>query len=1007
MITAYRSDLKAFVTLDDKRRVQHILHTPKYSLSEKNNARLAAADYLRRQADTFSIPSAHLKNLNQPVSFLDPHTRDIEYRYYETKKFFAASTFCYYQTIHNVPVWRTGATVTVKPNPYRIIHADNYGHRDLTMTLPPDDVIKRVRAALLDINRASQPLKLTHAVADQPLPSFVSLSSIFGTPQPARGKRATNVPDWMNRVRVKRALFYVYRYDAEQRQPKNAINFPPAPSSSAKRPGDGPEAVDIEFTLPLPPVPSTIRTGEYYLVVEVVFTLGGETKGALNWKALIEVETGAILWLRAMIAAQVMGKVFTYDPKTFTGDLGNDADSNNATLNPLRQDQELLNLDLPPGMSPQDLAGSNVIIVDDDAPAFDAPSEPGGNPFDYDARTNEFAAVNAYYHTNNFFDVVEDLGFTLTDYFDGTTFPVHVDHRASLFAVDGVEINAFCGGDGPGGTSGDGIGLVGYCLSDDTNVPADADTVNNPLGRSVDKWVHWHELGGHGILWDHVNSGFFALVGDAYFAHSAGDTLAAFQNDPESAIREDELPERFQYAPFRTWPPGSERWFNRTVAAGWGWGGSQDDGDYKTEQIIATTLFRVYQSLGGDADELNKRKHASRVATYLVLNAVGHCSPMDNPDSAEALYNKLVLADADDWTSEGYAGGAYNKVIRWSFEKQDLWNGDPPDVDLYIDDGRGGEYPYQPVFWHNQSVWNRQDDDDSEGHQNAIEDADNFAYVKVKNRGTINATGTVKLYHCKPGAGLVWPTDFEQVEPIAGISTGNVQANNGNEVTVGPFTWQPNANVYGHDCLLAIVSTAQDPSNVDNLEPGQTINEWRLVPHDNNIGQRNVSIVGGGSGEALGESLNGAVFFAGNNFNKVADMELNLEVPRVLTAKGWQIGFVGLPTQKFQLKPGEKRRIELSVTPGSAFTPDDIRNAPDRAIRVTLLGNGMILGGLTYQIDPNLMGPSGGKPKPGAECQKAADKLLDCLNISGSRKVKKICVKKVTLDVELDNDCCD
>ena len=1004
MNTTYRSDLKAHVTLDDNKRVRHILHTQEYFVSEKNNVRLAAADYLRRQADTFKIPPSQLKNLNQPVSFLDAHERNVEYRYYETKKFFAAATYCYYQTIHNVPVWRAGATVTVKTNPYRIIHADNYGHDDLTLTLPPRDVIEKTRAALISINRTSslRCAKSVRAVGEDVVTSDIPLSSVFEGIRAGRGKAGARTGfNWLNQVRIKRGLFYVYRYDAEERQPKNGVTLSTPRGTSSKKYGDGPESREIEVTLPLPAVPSQIRSGHHYLVVELVFTLGRETKRAMNWKALIEVETGAILWLRAMVAGQVMGKAFRYDPKTSTGVLANDPDSDNATLNPLRDDVELLNLDVPPGMSPQHLSGSHVMLSDDDLPTFAPPTEPSGDPFDYDARTNDFAAVNAYYHANNFFDVVEDLGFTLTDYFDGTAFPVHLDHRASspnAPADDGIEVNAFCMGDGPGGFSGDGIGLVGYCLSDETG--GDPDTVTNPLGRAVDKWVHWHEIGGHGILWDHVNDANFL------FAHSAGDTLAAFQNDPESMLRS--LPERFQYAPFRFWPPGNDRWFNRAVADGWGWGGAQDTGNYKTEQIIATTLFRVYQSLGGDADEVNKRWHASRVATYLVLNAVGHCSPMDNPGSPEALYNKLVLSDADDWTSDGYAGGAYNKVIRWSFEKQDLWSGDPPEVDLYIDDGRGGEYQYQPAFWNNESVWNRQDDDGLEGHQNANEGVDNFAYVKVKNRGTIDAEGVVKVYHCTPGSGLIWPTEFEQVEPLAGIPTGNLQSHSGNEVIVGPFTWQPNHNVYGHDCLLAIVTADGDPSNVDNLEPAQTIPEWRVVPHDNNIGQRNVTVLGGGEGgETLMQSLDGAVFFAGNNFNKRADMQLRVSLPRVLTAKGWQVGFAGLPTGKFQLKPGEKRKIQLSVTPGANLTANDIRNSPDKTIRIYHYGNGMLVGGMTYTIDPDLMTPSGGKPKPGAECEKAANKLLDCLNVSGGKKVKKVCIKKVTLDVELDNDCCD
>ena len=127
----------------------------------------------------------------------------------------------------------------------------------------------------------------------------------------------------------------------------------------------------------------------------------------------------------------------------------------------------------------QSLAGTNVMVSDDDAPPVAPPTEATGTDFDYDARTDSFAAVSAYYHANNFFTVLEDLGFDRNTYFDGTSFPVHVDHRASISDPNGIEINAFCGGD----AQGDGIGLVGYCLSHL------ADTTN-PLGRAVDKYVH-------------------------------------------------------------------------------------------------------------------------------------------------------------------------------------------------------------------------------------------------------------------------------------------------------------------------------------------------------------------------------------------------------------------------------------------------------------------------------------------------------------------------------------
>ncbi|MGH8558748.1 MAG: hypothetical protein ACRESZ_15105, partial [Methylococcales bacterium] len=120
---------------------------------------------------------------------------------------------------------------------------------------------------------------------------------------------------------------------------------------------------------------------------------------------------------------------------------------------------------------------------------------------------------------------IESLGFPRATYFDGTTFPIHVDHRG-MGAASGNTINAHWAPNGTGGT-----GHMCYALCDTT------DTVN-PVCRAVDPWGHWLEMGGHGTLGDHVGSGLFG------FAHSAGDGLAALQMDPESALRP--VAERFR-----------------------------------------------------------------------------------------------------------------------------------------------------------------------------------------------------------------------------------------------------------------------------------------------------------------------------------------------------------------------------------------------------------------------------------------------------------------------------
>ena len=55
-------------------------------------------------------------------------------------------------------------------------------------------------------------------------------------------------------------------------------------------------------------------------------------------------------------------------------------------------------------------------------PAIAAPTEPTGTNFDFNARTDNFAAVNAYYHCDKFFRLLDGMGFTRAGYFGGTTF---------------------------------------------------------------------------------------------------------------------------------------------------------------------------------------------------------------------------------------------------------------------------------------------------------------------------------------------------------------------------------------------------------------------------------------------------------------------------------------------------------------------------------------------------------------------------------------------------------
>ncbi|MFZ1528133.1 MAG: hypothetical protein WAT19_05240, partial [Ferruginibacter sp.] len=516
MITKYDSSLKAMVSLDDKQQVRQVLHTQEFFESEEEVPKYAAVDYLKKMADNFNIPASQLQNIQKKASYFDPKPQAMELRMDQEKKFFDSVTVGLVQTVNNIPLWRKGMTITVKQNPSRIIHSVNNTVSTVKAKLPSAKAIGRFLSIFeLINNRPVKRLLADEAKADDPDTGDI-VRSFFAKTVSESTKKAINYSPKTAPSKLIRGKFYYYKYDAAQRQPSAH-----QPTRTDKNKMLSQEE-HSHYVMPLPPVNRAIKNGEYYLVAEITFTwkFGAEM---ITWLALVEVETGSILYIEPL-AAGVSGLVFTQDPITSSGSTANTANLANATLNPFRTSVVLPNLDAADAGGVQHLSGSNVEIVDVDGRTVAPPTQTGGASFDYNVRTNDFAAVNAYYHANNFFDTVEGLGFDLATYFPGTTFPVDIDH------ADQSNVNAHCVGNGAFG-----IDHSGYGYGDDTN------TTDPTIGRAVDKWVHWHEIGGHGILYGHVNTANFG------FAHSAGDGLAGIQNDPTSQLRQLGLVERFRY----------------------------------------------------------------------------------------------------------------------------------------------------------------------------------------------------------------------------------------------------------------------------------------------------------------------------------------------------------------------------------------------------------------------------------------------------------------------------
>jgi zinc metalloprotease ZmpB len=944
-----------YLDLDSKGIVRQLLHTHAPVAIQAATPQIAAATYLKQFGDLLGLTSEQLKNLS-----LSPSTNienaPIEYRFLKEKHQFDSATVAYYQTDLGIPVWEAGVAVQIKLNPFRILSSQSTRHPDLKVKAPSRNKVKQAES-------------MTEA----------ELARLLGLQSKSRGGFVAD----RKSLKIESRGLFIYRYESAKRVP--ATPPPPQPPIGIAGREQEPTFAPELPTLPLPPVADGIREGQHYVCARIDFALAGRTRGLLHWVALIEVDSLSVLYLRAF-TDNVNGMVFERDPVTDNG--GPLPTANSAALNPVRVSDVLPGLAAPVGGT-QSLAGENVTVADGEAPTVAPPTEPAGTDFNFDSRTDNFAAVNAYYHCDKFFRLLDGMGFTQAGYFGGTTFPTTVDHRGHYGTTDGIEVNAHCDGN----AGGNGIGLTGFCL-------ADTGDTTNPIGIACDYRVVLHELGGHGVLYNHVNK---ANLG---FSHSAGDSVAAILNDPGS-----QAADRFQTFPwvFST----INRRHDRPVTGGWGWGGVNDLNGYSTEQILATTHFNIYRSLGGDSADLAARQFASRMAVYLILRAIATLTPATNPANVSGWVTALMTADAGDWVTENLTGGAYNKVIRWAFEKQGLYQpagaptpttnaGAPPAVDVYMDDGRTGEYQYQPNWWSCQSIWNRLHNDGGTAHEEPVTNQTNYVYVKIKNRGTQNATNVVvKAFHANPAAGLSYPIDWFPMN-TAQLAAADVPANNAGEITVGPFAWVPTH--VGHECLFMIVSATGDTSNVDNIAAGDSIPEWRLVPNDNNIGQRNVYPIAGSGTSGLTADFNRLSFELKNPHLTTAAMEVRAVLPSFLEERGWKIQYLNRGGASFPLPSGASRNMVIRLIPGADFSPTDVAASPDKTIHLYGYAGGILVGGMSYEVDPKLKASGGNGGHHGSECTKLGEELIKCVELS-RQKVCKVRIRKVNVDLEIEDEC--
>jgi len=591
--------------------------------------------------------------------------------------------------------------------------------------------------------------------------------------------------------------------------------------------------------------------------------------------------------------ANGVGMVFSVDPITATGNFRLRPNAPDTRLNAQRQLVPLANLEVPTGMPAiWRLHGTHVQIDGEQtAPPYPCggigyqPPTASAPNFSFNARTNEFAAVNAYYHCETMFQILEEFGLPFTSFPANYQLPARVIHRAAIqpgAGSDGNTINAqlriipalaaalpisgCLAGQAPQSQV-----QFRFALADRELDPGSLLKPLAPLGIACDVRIVWHEFC-HALIAAATDRVEFP------FAHSAGDALAAINCDPESQLAQGALAHRYRGVTF-PWTAYANRRHDREAREGWSWSGPLGTSDgyhddirdpfgYAREQVLSSTLFKFYRAINGDAGtatgtvDLVRRRAAAEYAAYLIAYAICSLGPAVTVPvmDAGAFADALMQADIGTWSLAtpiqravapmGRIGGTAHKVIRWAFEKQGLYvtpgaplrpdgSGDPPPIDVYIEDGRHGEYPYTPDWLADPSaVWNRHQSDGGTVDQAPVANANNYVYVRVNNRGAQPATDAQVTVYVALQSPL-WPDPAAwTMLQLAPGGTGQGPVAGGGSAVFGPYLWQP--KVTG---LSMVLSAVDAPGDRSNIYPGggapcallAGLIEY-LVPLDNNLG---------------------------------------------------------------------------------------------------------------------------------------------------------------------------
>ena len=98
-------------------------------------------------------------------------------------------------------------------------------------------------------------------------------------------------------------------------------------------------------------------------------------------------------------------------------------------------------------------------------------------------------------------------------------------------------------------------------------------------------------------------------------------------------------------------------------------------------------------------------------------------------------------------------------------------------------------------------------------------------------------------------------------------------------------------------------------------------------------------------------------FWANNPLRTTAKMEIRPVLPAFLLTRGWTMVFDNPGGGSFSLGPTDTRVIRPRLIGGQNFTAAEVMAAGAVAIQIVVLADGLVVGGLTFALDPKLHHP--------------------------------------------------